>query len=251
MPDFQDTVTAVAQCGTTLELRALEDGSTAIGFLEYSLPIYDHLGAEEDVMDVEGDSTSMTKDAVLNDIPMSPAECEQAWVELCAFVHTDGKKTSCWRPSAKAKLEVWKKILEGSVIHGIELDKQFLVRDLWKAASDDEDDESPFHKDLFGAVVRRLADKQSLEGRKHGETELKCKYTGVLSYEPVYSQLTYGLGANFDKDVNVRWVAETYLEATAPNPATAISRTEFLNNWKDNLPEAWRSQASWASLKVC
>jgi sister chromatid cohesion protein DCC1 len=79
-------------------------------------------------------------------------------------------------------LEVWNKMLEGSVIQGIELDKQFLVRDLWKAASDDEDDEQLFPRELFEAVVRRLLDKESAEASKPGGKELKCMYIKPLPY---------------------------------------------------------------------
>lgn len=251
----EDTVTVFSQCWSSLELHDFEGGvASAASFLEKSLPVYHPLGDDEDnIMYFDEDTTSTAvtgirnkrspKGAVLSDVPMSPAECELGWIEVCAFVHADEKKA--WRPSAEAKLEVWKKILEGSVIQGIEVDKQFLVKDLWKAATDDEDDELPFRKELFEAVVRRLVDQETY---KPG-TELKCKCREA----PLTRQklITFCiLGANFDMDVTVRWVAETYLEAIAPTPETAISRTGFLNSWKDHLPEAWRDQASWANFKV-
>lgn len=58
------------------------------------------------------------------------------------------------------------------------------------------------------------------------------------------------LGANVDKDVCTRWVGETYLEALAPTASAAAVRTDFLNAWKDHLPESWRSEASLSALTV-
>lgn len=57
----------------------------------------------------------------------------------------------------------------------------------------------------------------------------------------------------------MRWVGETYLEATAIGSALAIGESEFLNAWKDLLPEAWRNDVSisglsvsgWSRLQIC
>lgn len=53
-----------------------------------------------------------------------------------------------------------------------------------------------------------------------------------------------------DKDVCIKWIGETYLEATAPTEKRAIGRLEFLNAWKDLLPETWRNEASLSHLPV-
>lgn len=53
-----------------------------------------------------------------------------------------------------------------------------------------------------------------------------------------------------DKDVCIKWIGETYLEATAPTEKHAIGRSEFLNAWKDLLPETWRNAASLSKLSV-
>lgn len=53
-----------------------------------------------------------------------------------------------------------------------------------------------------------------------------------------------------DKDICVKWIGETYLEATAPAEKRAIGRSEFLNAWKDLLPETWRNEASLSNLPV-
>jgi hypothetical protein len=59
-----------------------------------------------------------------------------------------------------------------------------------------------------------------------------------------------GLGASIDKDGCVRWVGATYLEATAPSAGSAISESELLDAWRDQLPEAWRDDVSLSILPV-
>lgn len=65
--------------------------------------------------------------------------------------------------------------------------------------------------------------------------------------------LTYliPLGASFDRDTTVSWVGESYLEANAPDPTMAMDRAQFMESWKDLLPESWRCRATWDNLKVC
>lgn len=93
---------------------------------------------------------------VCQDIPVSTAQCEQGWMELCAFV--DGaEEVACWRPSPRSRLAVWKRLVEGAVLQGIDLEKQFLVGDLWKSVLDDDEEmEPPFPRALLEAVVRRI-----------------------------------------------------------------------------------------------
>ena len=49
----------------------------------------------------------------------------------------------------------------------------------------------------------------------------------------------------------MRWVGETYLEAVAPTANAAVGRNEFLNAWKDHLPEGWREEVAFSKLTVC
>lgn len=65
-----------------------------------------------------------------------------------------------------------------------------------------------------------------------------------------YHWLTSNIGSNLDKGVCIKWIGETYLEATAPTEKRAIGRSEFLTSWKDLLPETWRKEASLSSLTV-
>lgn len=165
-----ETVTSIAKCGSTLELFMPKEGFSAVPFLMKTLSFY--LGGEEreevdmDMFDDEdGEYARNARNALFADIPVSKAQCEQGWVELCAFVFRSNASantpgSNCWRPSATVKVDVWKRVIEGAVLQGINLEKQFLVNDLWKSVLDDNGEE-PFPRGLFEAVVRRVCETDS------------------------------------------------------------------------------------------
>ncbi|KAJ5945589.1 hypothetical protein N7454_002428 [Penicillium verhagenii] len=234
LPD--DSVSTIAKCGSTLELHIPPGEFSAIPFLEKSLALYDRRSDDDD----EGDRMDESSDApvrqgpaevrrlrneICADIPVSAAQCEQGWTELCAFV--DGKhELACWRPSARMLLNVWKRLMEGAVLQEIDLEKQFLVGELWKSVLDDDDMSEPFPRACLEAVVRKLCTE---EERPALADEIKW--------------------ASFDKVDCTRWVGETYLAAMAPTESSAISRSNFLRAWKDSLPESWGSDAKLSKLQ--
>lgn len=184
-----ETVTSVSKCGSTLELHTPADGFSAVPFLERILGVYDVLSSERDV-DMEGtgageeeeDLDPIVRQEVLHrvfaDVPVSRAQCEQGWIELCACViprgREDGVKSWCWRPSARVKVDVWKRLVEGSVLQGIDLGKQFLVSDLWRSVLDDGGEE-PFPRPLFEAVVRRVCESGPERDQLLAGSKMKCK----------------------------------------------------------------------------
>lgn len=123
----------------------------------------------------------LVKNAIIDDLPFADSQCRKAWIELCAFVPDNNYKSLsgerlAFRPSAAVKLGTWKRILEGCILHSIDVEKQFLVQDLWKAVLGDEDDdvkEKTISRSLFDAIVRRLAE-QSSENGVEDDSELKC-----------------------------------------------------------------------------
>ncbi|GES60237.1 sister chromatid cohesion protein Dcc1 [Aspergillus terreus] len=225
-----ETMTAVAKCASTLELHVPPGGFSAVPFLERMLRVYDE-GSEMGLDEAPGyDAQQRVIRAVFRDVPVAMALCERGWVEICAFVLRDGGEGvgECRRPSARARLQVWKRVVEGAVLQGIDLGSQFLVSDLWRAVLD-EDGEAPFPRPLFDAVVRRVCEGEDAGvGRLFGEFEMKW--------------------ASIDKDGCVRWVGETYLEAMAPSSAAALGRSEYLNAWKDHLPESWTGDVALSKL---
>ncbi|WEW57424.1 hypothetical protein PRK78_002891 [Emydomyces testavorans] len=241
-----DAVTAIALCKSTLELQKIRDGPSALPYLLRSLQVYGTLDLEEDALDTDKIAQigqdppigSMERHKVLArlfaDIPFSALECHQVWVDMCGFVHEDRKLgiLSVRRPSAAAKLSVWKKLLEGSVLQGINLEQQFLVRDLWTSMLDDTEkpeEHALLPRGLFDSVVRRLMDDSP---------------PGVKLQ--VFSELKW---ANLDKSTTINWVGNVYLEAMAPTPKFAISRNEFLAAWRDLTPEKWRVDVTVVGLE--
>ncbi|KAJ6144651.1 Sister chromatid cohesion protein Dcc1 [Penicillium chermesinum] len=187
LPD--EAVTAIAKCGSTLELHMPPGGLSAIPFLEKSLRLYDPRG--DDDGDVSMDEGVVTR--VL--LTRSMRGNEFVPIFLC-------------------------------LRRRIDLEKQFLVGDLWKSVLDDDDSDPPFPRALLEAVVRKL-----------------CK---ADERPPLDDAMKW---ASFDKAECSRWVGETHLAATAPTVSSAIGRSEFLRAWKDCLPESWRDEAALSKLQ--
>lgn len=173
----------MAKCRSTLELHIPPGGFSAVPFLEKSLGLYERRNGDDDDGDVTMDEFSngspaqnpsemqKLRDGVFADIPVSSAECEAGWMEISAFV--DEKHGTCWRPSARMRLNVWKRLMEGAILQGIDLEKQFLVGDLWESVLDDDDAlEPPFPRELLEAVARRLC---VADERPSLADEIKCK----------------------------------------------------------------------------
>lgn len=188
-----ETVTAIAKCGSTLELQGLsneESFAAAKSMLVRVLRVWDEgmtFDSDDGDVDMDGNEDTepmkrklLVKRAVIDDLPFADLQCEKAWIELSAFVPENYKSQSgerpAFRPSAAVKLGIWKRILEGCILHSIDVEKQFLVRDLWKAVLGDEDDddrEKTVSRSLFDAIVRGLAEHTGENGVE-GDSELKC-----------------------------------------------------------------------------
>ena len=251
-----ETMTSIAKCGSTVELHVPPEGFSATPFLQKTLKLYNRLSSDGDV-DVDMDAGSADLDPEVRrkyiedyfaDIPVSRAQCDKAWAELCGFVFRDTgtDHVACWRPSPKVKLDIWKRMVDGAVLQGIDLEKQFLATDLWRSLLD-ESSEEPFPRPLFEAVLRKICEPEDGQDQVSAVSNIKCESAGTL-FISIYSDVN--LGASLDKANCTRWVGETYLEAMAPTPGSAIGRSEFLNAWKDHLPEPWRNEVSLSKLTV-
>lgn len=209
-----ETVTAIAKCGSTLELQGLsneESFALAKSMLARILRVWDEgMTFDNDDEDVDMDGGEATellpmnrnmlvKKAVIGDLPFADTQCQKAWIELCAFVPGNYKSPSgerpAFQPSATVKLGIWKRILEGCILQNIDVEKQFLVGDLWKAVLGDEDDddherEKTMSRSLFDAVVKRLAERSGENGID-GAAELKCLLYPIIHAGNAYFVLIY------------------------------------------------------------
>lgn len=242
-----DSMTSIAKCGSTLELHTPKEGFSAVPFLMEMLGVYGVPSGDQD-LDVDMDMTGNNRDeesiisSLFTDIPTSLAQCTQAWTDICAFIHP--KTKTCWRPSPKSKVTVWKRIVEGAVLQGINLETQFLVNDLWKSVLDDNGEE-PFPRGLFEGVVRRVCEGDTTSIQSIAKCELP-----FISRVSMRGWETDEAGTCIDKPRCIQFIGETYLEAMVPSASSAIGRSEFLNAWKDHLPEPWRSEVAFSKLPV-
>ncbi|QSS58765.1 hypothetical protein I7I51_08194 [Histoplasma capsulatum] len=256
-PDAPACITTIAKCNATLELVKMDSSNaySAFPYLQRALRVYSGTHAEEggdvDMLDGSDEDTGLSAAStnttvrrererrrvmrkVFADVPLSLAECERGWVEM-GVTSAAGFRLACWRPSAVVRVQAWKRILDGAVLQGIDVGKQFLAQDLWRGFRDgDEGDgkgsgDAGFPRSLFDALVRRLMGDPASVGLGKVCEEIKW--------------------ASFDRDTTVSWVGESYLEANAPDPTMAMDRAQFMESWKDLLPESWRCRATWDNLK--
>lgn len=176
-------MTSISKCGSTLELHTPKEEFSAVPYLAKMAGVY-HGGEEEEMQDEDNDQDQgqeeEIRNAVFSDIPVSRAQCEQAWIDLCVFVlrrRSGGNAAaSCKRPSAECAVSsVWKRVMEAAVLQGINLEKQFLANDLWRSMLDDNGDE-PFPRALFEAVIRRVCELDATNLL----SELKCMFSCCL-----------------------------------------------------------------------
>jgi sister chromatid cohesion protein DCC1 len=173
-----ESVTAIAKCASTLEMHALNEGESlaeAKRTLSRMLPVFDSYTEKRDedvdMGGVDNADRGTTKEGIFDDLPFAQSQCQTAWLELCAFIHNGHG----FRPSAGAKLEVWRRVFEGCILHNIDLERQFLVGDVWKATLGE--DSTLLSRGLFDAVVRRLAEAAT------GDAELKCSSDPIVLEE--------------------------------------------------------------------
>ena len=157
---------AIAQCASTLELIPT---STAGVSLRQILPIYRGSvadpGAEAQKIEESDINEKISKQNVLENVPLSPRQFHQAWVEVCAF-EIDGK---AWIPSAHSLKGVWNSIISAATAKSIDLAGRFLVVDLADMVEEDG-----FPHALFDAVIER---------NRIDEDMTDCVQTPLLHYQ--------------------------------------------------------------------
>lgn len=125
---------AISQCVSTLELIP---ASTAGVSLRQILPIYSSPladpGAEFQTTLESGAKEKISRQNALENVPLSPCQFNEAWVEVCAF-ELDGQ---AWIPSVSALKGVWNSIISAATTRSINLAGRFLVLDLVDMVEED------------------------------------------------------------------------------------------------------------------
>jgi sister chromatid cohesion protein DCC1 len=147
-----------------------------------------------------------SKASIFSHVPLSEGHCEKAWNDLVAF-ELNGNS---YRPSPHTLFLLWQSINGAALAEGIKLDSQFLANDLIKLVG-----EEGFAPSLSIALVLHLAN--ALEITKDQWT---C----------------------FDRAKTIAFVGKTVLEARGEK--SDFLTADFLDTWRDCLPEAWRADAA-------
>jgi hypothetical protein len=155
--------------------------------------------------DIDAEENRRTKGSLVSDVPLSDGQCEQAWKELMAF-ELNG---SSYRPSADSLAKVWQSINSAARAEGIKLDSQFLTNDLARLV-----DEEGHPAALAVAMLTHLASA----GEDSNE-----QWSGL------------------DRTRTVAFVGKNILEARRGKPD--LLTADFLETWRDCLPESWRADA--------
>ncbi|KAH6614215.1 sister chromatid cohesion protein-like protein Dcc1 [Boeremia exigua] len=194
---------AIAACPATLELHPSD--ASAVALLYDALPVYDIVAGEADAM-----GNGKSKGHIFDNLPLSDAQCQQAWNELMAFEHDE----HTYRPSVNALSQVWRSINAAALAEGVKLDSQFLTEDIATAVADDG-----HPADFTKAVLRHLADD---------------------------GQAADGPWSCLDRARTVAFVGKTLLEAKQGSSDFLV--TDFTDTWEDRLPEAWRKDAKLSAI---
>ncbi|CAI6277048.1 unnamed protein product [Periconia digitata] len=153
--------------------------------------------------DVDTRENHISKARLFADIPLSDGQCEEAWGALAAFELSG----SSYQPTANTLTQVWKAINSAAVAEGIKIDASFLTNDLASLVAE-EGHPAP----LAAALIRHLSTAGS---------------------DSEWSSL--------DRDKVLSFVATKLLEAK--KDGSDYLTADFLDAWKDNLPELWRKDA--------
>ena len=201
-----------AQCTATLEL--IPSPTFPVAWLKETLPIYNGPHEKPSIEYASASPGTMPERRSKRDhfanLPLSDDEFESGWRELCAF-ESDGQAL---RPSVLSLISVWKAIVSISTAQGINLGRNFQINDIL-----DMFEEEDYPTSLVDTVLRNLTTLES-----------------VSSYS-----------LSLDKEKCIRWVGATTLEAVGEQ-GTQVG--PFLEAWRNELPELWRTAATLDALKV-
>lgn len=198
------TTCAIASCAATLELHPSD--ASAAAHLSDLLPVYNIVAGEVDTT-----HNRRSKANVFDDVPLSDAQCEQAWDELLAFELSG----SSYRPSVNALHQVWSSINATATAESVQLDSQFLGQDLANLVAEEGHPAA-----LALAVFRHLANSE---------------------------QDTRGQWSCLDRRKTVSHVGTTLLQARWSSAEAPVA--QFVEEWRDLLPETWRNDAELSAIE--
>lgn len=205
---------AIAQCPSLLELVPTSSSSSA--FLRQNLPEYDGDQSHTDGSPPTRSTARLepwdkaSKFGILEDAPFSAREYEQAWQDLCVFEHG----SASWIPTPSISASAWDAVVVAASVRGLKLDESFPISPMFSTV-----EELHLPEPLVEAVLARVSarDQDGQDG---------------------YIKL--------DRGKCVSWVGAVLLQSFGGERLIS----DFIRQWKDKLPEAWREHASLEAIKV-
>ncbi|KAK8219171.1 hypothetical protein M8818_000902 [Zalaria obscura] len=201
-----------SQTGNEIPFKILPSSETsATPILSQALPVFAGL----DDLDLTTSYSSRSKAAIFEDVPFSEGECEQAWIDLVAFQSSldhDGPLRG-FRPSASVSCKAWKAMLLVATENSINLT----------------------------ASIPSVYNQMLIEGAEEYPKELVKAILRRLSVGPQQSSI------EIDQARTTQWTGLTLLESLWRD-FEAVRKNDFIEKWKDALPEAWREGASLSVL---
>jgi sister chromatid cohesion protein DCC1 len=132
--------TAIAQCGTIVELAPSSD--SALDILKDILPPWSQNG-------IIPNHRKWNKRTVFSDLPFSNGELQRAWTESFAF-----ERDGCsWIPSAWDILDIWNALLVTAKAGIVNLDEPFSADVVWEIIRDGG---TQFPREMFQAFIERF-----------------------------------------------------------------------------------------------
>lgn len=176
-----------------------DKGDSAIPYLKNALPTYSSTGTFQS-------KELRSKQQHFDDIPLSQAECQQAWRELACFECPD--PDGSFIPSASAKVQAWRSILDQAIASGIDLTAPLSPSKVDLVVDQNEDWPVELSHAVLDSVTTITEGHMAIE-------ETRC----------------------------IRIIGDNGLAATC-QARGCVSVTGFMAAWRDSLPEKWRAGAN-------
>ena len=203
---------AIAQCPSLLEL--VPTSISSIAFLRQKMQAFNGERSDGFPPMISVDKLESwdpnSKYGILEDAPFSNREFDQAWGEICAFEHA----AESWIPTASVLTNVWGAIVMAASARDLKLDESFSTSAIVSTV-----DEESYPTALVSAVLARISarDQDVMDGY-----------------------------AILDRTKCVSWVGAVLLESLDGE----VLVSDFVKQWQDKLPEAWRDRAFLEAIKV-
>lgn len=204
----QPVLKAISQPQSTLELLPCS-ATSAIPYIVAALPSYTSTQHNSS-------TTTLTKDDLFANIPLSDGQCEAGWIELACFESGDGRHAVV--PTASVKTKVWEAILGAATATGIDLTGELGPDDLSRLLNM----ESDWPEAVTTAVLRSMS-------------------TSYLTSSVI----------TLDPELCAKRVGQALLKDLSDTARGSISAASFKTKWADLLPEKWRSHAALNLLNGC